>query len=252
VDGRARRFARRQLAKLGRVLVAHRRVCLHVSAESGSFSGNAKNQAVAECSGGDAGWAKCAERCRAGDRARTGDSLLGKQVLYQLSYARKSRKHNRRSDVDQGRVQFAIGLPSAIVADASPSCSCRRATADARAADFPRPTVRANFSRLSARVDIAIENTYLRPADPVARRPAREFIASHLAPSVNCSWDSGPHTIVRISSRRILRRETRSLRSRLAFATYAGVSGARLLAPTRPPISRRDRRPEVPRLTIYS
>jgi hypothetical protein len=25
----------------------------------------------------------------AGDRARTGDSLLGKQVLYQLSYARK-------------------------------------------------------------------------------------------------------------------------------------------------------------------
>ena len=26
---------------------------------------------------------------RAGDRARTGDSLLGKQVLYQLSYARE-------------------------------------------------------------------------------------------------------------------------------------------------------------------
>ena len=30
----------------------------------------------------------CRQRCRAGDRARTGDPNLGKVVLYQLSYTR--------------------------------------------------------------------------------------------------------------------------------------------------------------------
>ena len=63
-----------------------------VSLEPGTTPGTRRSRLSAASSARTANPRNLSKLRRAGDRARTGDNLLGKQVLYQLSYARKLAK----------------------------------------------------------------------------------------------------------------------------------------------------------------